>query len=54
MTRAVLLVLLILSVAWLAQSGDGDEMQCPDKDANFLLNPSTRILTNIHQKPVKP
>ncbi|RMV21375.1 hypothetical protein ALP14_100809, partial [Pseudomonas amygdali pv. myricae] len=36
MTRAVLLVLLILSVAWLAQSGDGDEMQCPDKDANFF------------------
>ncbi|OSR70707.1 hypothetical protein BV326_02839 [Pseudomonas syringae pv. actinidiae] len=38
MTHAVLLVLLILAVAWLAQSGESDEMHCPDKDANFFAD----------------
>lgn len=38
MTRAVLLVLLIFAIAWLAQSGDGDERHCPDKDAEFFAD----------------
>ncbi|WP_024656839.1 hypothetical protein N027_06115 [Pseudomonas syringae USA007] len=38
MTRAVLLVLLILAVAWLAQSGESDDMHCPDKNANFFAD----------------